>query len=161
MSKTLHVDPDAPLTPEETRAAEELREALADPTRPHADADFARSLALAYAPRDLAPDEHRALLERALASASRPQARGRLIRVAFGAGAAALALAAAIVLVVRSESMAPPTAEVLPLSVARSTQPLFREPFPVEGGESARIDRIALARASDFRDNQFARWGVR
>ena len=28
-------------------------------------------------------------------------------------------------------------------------------------GETTRIDRIAMARAADLRDNEFARWGVR
>jgi hypothetical protein len=49
-------------------------------------------------------------------------------------------------------------ADVIP---ARSTQALFDAPFARTGGESARIDRIAMARAQDYRDNQFAAWGVR
>jgi hypothetical protein len=62
---------------------------------------------------------------------------------------------------------------------ARSTQPLFDEPFEVRrsasegqlkktasGGAtrprgSSRIDRIAMARAGEFRDNEFSRWGAR
>ncbi len=46
---------------------------------------------------------------------------------------------------------------------ARSTQDLFdaATPFPRSGGESARVDRIATARAADLRANRFASWGVR
>jgi hypothetical protein len=46
---------------------------------------------------------------------------------------------------------------------ARSTSDLFdaTTPFPRTGGESARVDRIASARASDLRANRFAAWGVR
>ena len=41
------------------------------------------------------------------------------------------------------------------------TQPLFDEPFEKTGSKSAQIDRIAMARAGDYRKNQFSRWGVR
>ncbi len=46
---------------------------------------------------------------------------------------------------------------------SRSTQDLFdaATPFPRSGGESARVDRIATARAADLRANRFASWGVR
>lgn len=46
---------------------------------------------------------------------------------------------------------------------SRSTDDLFdrNTQFPKTGGESARIDRIAMARASDLRQNRFAAWGVR
>jgi hypothetical protein len=46
---------------------------------------------------------------------------------------------------------------------SRSTDDLF-DPgaqFPKTGGESARIDRIAMARTTDLRQNRFAAWGVR
>jgi hypothetical protein len=45
--------------------------------------------------------------------------------------------------------------------VSRSTQALFPDRFAPVGGETARIDRIAVARAADLRDNEFAKWGVR
>ena len=67
---------------------------------------------------------------------------------------ALLAIAASVVVWMNASS-----AEV-PLARARSTQPLFDEPFKV-GDASARIDKIAVARASDFRGNRFAQWGVR
>ena len=53
--------------------------------------------------------------------------------------------------------------EHAPRIAARSTQELFdaATPFPRSGGESARVDRIATARAADLRANRFAAWGVR
>jgi hypothetical protein len=145
--------PDAP--PSEA----ELREALADPTRSSEDAELARALALAHAPRPLDEDEHGAILKKALAqrSASPPH---NVIVVMFGF-AGVIAAAAVLVLLVgsRSDRIAPK--DPSPLAQSRSTQPLFREPFAREGGESARIDRIALARSGDLRDNEFRRWGVR
>jgi len=55
-----------------------------------------------------------------------------------------------------------------PVFRVRSTQPLFEEPFQASAATgarashgSARIDRIAMARASDFRENEFSRWGAR
>jgi hypothetical protein len=55
---------------------------------------------------------------------------------------------------------APPPA---PRIASRSTTDLFdaTTPFPRSGGESARVDRIAGARAADLRANRFAAWGVR
>lgn len=148
-------DPDAPASEEELRAAEALRAALEEPTTSHEDADLARALALSHAPRELPADDHRAILERAL-DARDAKPRGRVIRVVFGA-AAALSMAAAFVLVMRSRPVETPAASAI---AARSTQPLFHEPFEPIGGTSARVDRIAMARASDLRDNRFARWGV-
>lgn len=53
--------------------------------------------------------------------------------------------------------------ERVPRIAARSTQELFdaATPFPRSGGESARVDRIATARAADLRANRFAAWGIR
>jgi len=50
---------------------------------------------------------------------------------------------------------------VVAVVLSRSTQALFTDPFAPTGGESARIDRIAMARGADLRDNQFAKWGAR
>jgi hypothetical protein len=83
--------------------------------------------------------------------------RQTVVRVAFGALAGGLALAASIVLVMTSS---PLHGQDAPLAKARTTQPLFSEPFKA-GETSARIDRIASARAADFRDNRFTKWGVR
>jgi hypothetical protein len=164
---------------------------LSDPSQPNPAAELARAVSLAHAPRPLAAAEHRAILERALGAKVRgetPAAKRRsatVVRVSFGVGAA-LALAASVALVVGSsterEASAPTASLVASPSKApfraRSTQPLFDEPFEpprvaaAAGGPttvamrsrssgSARIDRIATARASDFRENEFSRWGAR
>jgi len=182
-------DPDAPPSEEELVQSDALRRALEDPSQPNEAAELARAVSLAHAPRPLDAEGHRAILEKALAVAQpgpREAARatrrrsGTVIRVSFGA-AAALVMAAGVALVVgnlaqhdeaaSAVSVAPPTAKV-PFR-ARSTQPLFDEPFeatvassgvaarPRPSGGSARIDRIAMARAGDFRENEFSRWGAR
>jgi hypothetical protein len=51
--------------------------------------------------------------------------------------------------------------EPAPFVMARSTAELFPDGIPRTGGTTARIDRIASARAQDFRQNQFARWRAR
>jgi hypothetical protein len=152
-------DPDAPPSEEELAQARALREALEDPRRPSDEADLARALQAAWAPRDLAADEHRAIVRSALARADGARRRGRVVRVSFGASAV-LALAAAAALVVWT-GRRPPSAGVAALAVSRSTQPLFSDKFAPSGGETSRIDRIAMARAVDLRDNEFAKWGVR
>jgi hypothetical protein len=169
-------DPDAPASAEEIAAATKLRDALADPAIDHEGAALARAAALAHSPRPIDDAEHRAIVERAIASASQSKSAsgiargggGRVIRVAFGV-AAALSVAAAILLVIGQAhllSMSRGASEmalapIAPLMPARSTQPLFHEPFARSGGASARIDRIARARASDLRDNRFAMRGVK
>ncbi len=165
-------DPDAPASEEEKIASARLRDALGDPALKDDAADFARALALADAPRPLPEDEQKVLVERAVAKV-RP--RGQLVRAVFGVGTA-LALAAAAVLVVgqmqrdapRAASVAvspaTPPSHATALVQTRSTQELFGEPFakPLSrGAASARIDRIAVARAGDLRENRFAMWGVR
>jgi hypothetical protein len=71
-----------------------------------------------------------------------------------------LALAASVLLLVYSSGGLAPTLSTVDLRCARSTGPLFSAPFPSTGGASGRVDRIALARAADLRDNMFARWEV-
>ncbi|HEY8078127.1 MAG TPA: hypothetical protein VIF62_28565 [Labilithrix sp.] len=137
----------------ELAAAATLREALASGVAKTAEAELAHALAVAWNPKALSEAEHRAIVEAAIAKVTALRPRGNVIRVAFGVTVGALALAAAFVLVIR----APKEAQ---LAHARSTQPLFGEPFK-SGEASVRIDRIALARAGDFRDNRFAQWGVR
>lgn len=154
-------DPDAPPTDDERASAEELRGALEDPSRARAEASLARSLRAAWSPADLPADVHRRILATALASVD-PAAgrRARVVRVTFAASLA-LALAAGVMAVLRTpwggSAPSPPS----PVAVSRSTQALFADRFPSFGGETARIDRIALARTADLRDNQFTRWGVR
>lgn len=151
--------PDDPITPEEAEAAEALRRALerapGEAPLEHEDAALLASLAAAHAPRDIDERAHRTILAKALARPA-PRRQGVVIRVAFGFSAA-VAAAAAVFFVLKPP--APSGAPELPF-VARSTQALFDEPFAA-GGTTARVDRIAQARAAEFRDNQFARWGVR
>jgi hypothetical protein len=150
-------DPDAPPSDAERAEAESLRDAL-DRGDEHPGAEIARVLSAAWSPRDIAPAEHRAIVERVL---SRRASRARVIRVSFGVSAA-VALAASVLLFVYAGRHSPGRPST-PASVAvsRSTQPLFPERFAALGGESARIDRIAMARSADLRDNEFAKWGVR
>jgi hypothetical protein len=141
-------------TPEEAAAAEALRKAL-DENGPNEDADFLRSLQAANAPAALDARVNDEIIERALGKKAKPK-RGVVIRVTFGA-AAVLAVAASIFLVLGK--LAPDARPPAPLARVRSTQPLFDKPFDKE--TSARVDRIAMARASDLRENRFAQWGVR
>jgi hypothetical protein len=163
-------DPDAPPSEEELAASSALRDALDDPSAKGAEVELARSLRSAWSPRDIDPAQHAAIVKEALArhEATRRR-RATVVRVSFGASAV-VALAAGVLLFV-SSGRAPPSFGPLPSSdmsrsyaavaVSRSTQPLFQDRFAARGGESGRIDRIAMARASDLRDNEFAKWGVR
>ncbi len=154
---------EAPPSAEEIAEAEALRQALADPSHAHAPADFARSVALAYEPPALSPQAHRAILQRSFVrgEVQRAGSKAKRTRAVFGI-VGGLAMAAAVALVVgRTQMASSPEAAMAPMVPARSTQALFHEPFARVGGESARIDRIASARASDLRDNRFAAWGVR
>jgi hypothetical protein len=149
-----------PPTDEELAEAERLRAALEGGGQA---AELARALSAAWSPRDLGSDEHARLIEQALVKTDGARRRRRVVRISARA-TAVLALAAAVALVVWTSRPKPlsgvgPTGAVL--AVSRSTQPLFSERFPSTGGETRRIDRIAMARASDLRDNEFAKWGVR
>ena len=138
-------------SPEELELAAKLsRELDADP--------LVAALHAAWSPTPLSEVEHRAIVEKALPPAApRRDDGGRVIRVRFGMVAGVVALAASVFVWMSAQSSG--SAEV-PLARARSTQPLFGEPFK-SGDASARIDKIAIARASDYRDNRFAKWGVR
>jgi hypothetical protein len=166
---------DATPSAEEQDLAVRLRDALAAKREPvaadGATVQLAHALRSAFAPTTRAAidaTEHQAILDAALAkmpAKAEKQAsnviamkrRATVVRVAFGFVAGGLALAASVVFVVTS---APSPGSEAPLAKARTTQPLFSEPFK-PGETSARIDRIASARASDFRDNRFTKWGVR
>ena len=167
---------DATPSAEEQALASLLREALAGKREARendrADYPFAAALRSAFAPSEIDAAEHKAIIDEAVSrlapARQEPEAarertrtlekkRGTVVRVAFGVVAGGLALAASIVFVVTS---APLREQEAPLAKARTTQPLFSEPFK-PGETSARIDRIASARASDFRDNRFTKWGVR
>lgn len=173
---------DATPTADEIEAAALLRDALAtsEPSaEPEGDALLAAALRAAWAPRELDADAHRVMVDRTLeampARAARAEddhdgearpakvvelaarRRATVVRVTFGAVTAGLALAASIFLVLTTGGTRGSEA---PLARVRTTQPLFSEPFK-PGETSARIDRIASARASDLRDNRFAKWGVK
>ncbi|HTQ48066.1 MAG TPA: hypothetical protein VMI75_35165 [Polyangiaceae bacterium] len=131
---------------------------MPDPRDEHEipDPELARVLRAAWSPEDLSPEEHKKLVAKAIA----PR-RATVVRVSFGASAI-LALAASVLLAVWTDKAPRPGPNLGPvLSVSRSTQSLFARPFAPTGGESARVDRIAMARAADLRENQFAKWGVR
>ncbi len=123
------------------------------------DPELARVLRAAWSPEDLSAEEHRKLVAAAIAPR---RGRATVVRVSFGASAI-LALAASVLLVLwsdRGPRPGPPSVGPT-LSLSRSTQSLFVQPFAPRGGESARVDRIAMARAVDLRENEFAKWGVR
>jgi hypothetical protein len=161
---------DLPISAEELRLAAELRDVL-DGTRDASDAhdahdanDVVVALRSAWSPTALGEDGHHRLVEDAIGAAPRDHDRDakvvalkpRPVRVAVVTATTVIALAASVVVWITT---AAPQAEA-PLARARSTQPLFGEPFK-PGETSAHIDRIAIARASDYRDNRFAKWGVR
>jgi hypothetical protein len=118
--------------------------------------DLARSLRAANAPTAIDAKDHEEILSRALSKrggAKKSDGGGRVIRVTFGA-VAALALAAAIFLVVTRPKPQDESSEVATFARSRSTQPLFSQPFK-PGDAAARIDRIAMAREQDYRENRF------
>jgi hypothetical protein len=96
--------------------------------------------------------------------------RPRKSKIAFfalGAAASALAMAAAVALVMRGSALKAPMASranserARPvLALSRSTAELFPEGISRSGKTTDRVDRIAYARAQDFRRNRFARWGT-
>lgn len=149
-------------------AADDLARVLDGGAATSAEGELVVALRAAWSPSPIDEAEHAALVARAVgpvvATTTTPAAttpavpsRSNVVRIAFGAGVSVLALAASVLLFVNVNEREAPAA---PLARARSTQPLFAEPFR-PGEASARIDRIALARASDLRDNRFARWGVK
>ncbi len=158
---------DLPMSEDEAALAEELRVAL----EANGDApEVVRALRAAWSPTALDEADHRAIVANALTTgtgeaAEREKGDGnvvrlkpRTMRLAVVTTTTVLALAASVVVWVTS---GPTSSEgEAPLARARSTQSLFDEPFKA-GETSARIDRIAVARASDYRDNRFAKWGVR
>ncbi|MCA9586473.1 MAG: hypothetical protein KC657_14045 [Myxococcales bacterium] len=152
-------DPDAPPSEEERAAAERLRVSLET-----GDGDpVVTALRAAHAPEPIDATEHAAIVARVVTGAPRrayasmadaPRST-KVLRLSLGGAGVAIAIAAGVLLFLQSKAD-----HEHPLARARTTQPLFSEPFKA-GEASARIDRIAVARAADFRDNRFAKWGVR
>jgi hypothetical protein len=149
-------------------------EALAPPTRVELEAaarlrdDLARGEGLAevkaaYRPTEITPERNEELIARALRRAAPRQASRvrRIVPVTMAALTGVAALAAGVALMIGQMNRAPNNAPAA-LIHARSTDDLFDPAKKFEVGEqSARIDRIATARASDLRQNRFAAWGVR
>jgi hypothetical protein len=158
--KHLTLDPDAPPSEEELAEAKKLRDALDQPAPAEGDAQLARALSAAWSPTDLPAEAHRVLVDRALAAHLTQRRRRRVVRASFGAGAL-VALAAGFAVVVGIQREPPVASTAVAYLSTRSTQALFSGPFPRTGGETARVDRIAVARAADLRENEFAKWGVR
>jgi hypothetical protein len=157
-------DPEGPPSAEELAEAERLRRALAfelseDEPAPKG-AELARAIVAAVRPEPIDPARNEVLIQKALAKA--PKRRGtNVLYVAFGAATLAVAAAAAVLGIGsfgRDDGRIP---EPLALAASRPADDLFTEKFPTTGGTSARVDRIAMARERDYRDNQFARWGIR
>ncbi|WP_437908825.1 hypothetical protein WME95_13565 [Sorangium sp. So ce327] len=139
-------------------------------------AELAVALRAAWRPAALPELPGRALIDRAF-RASPARGPRRIAPVTMAALSTLAAAAAAVALIVgqiseerasvaRAPGAAAPAAALAerPLLIeARSTAALFdpAAPFPREGGQTERIDRIAAARASDLRQNRYAAWGVR
>ena len=144
-------DFDLPPTEEELREAARLRDALDRGEAPLADA-----LRAAHAPGEISARRNAELVEAAIAAAPARRS-GTVIRVVFGVSTVLAAAAAVALFATRTVELQPSLA----LSRSRSTEDLVDQPFPREGGTSARVDRIASARQRDLRKNQYARWGVK
>ncbi|WP_438043199.1 hypothetical protein [Sorangium sp. So ce128] len=139
-------------------------------------AELAVALRAAWRPAALPELPGRALIDQAL-RASPARGPRRIAPVTMAALSTLAAAAAAVALIVgqireerasvaRAPAAGAPAAALAarPLLIeARSTAALFdpAAPFPREGGQTERIDRIAAARASDLRQNRYAAWGVR
>jgi hypothetical protein len=148
-------DPFAEPTEDEVRESARLRRALEEGDTSHPDAELARALRSAAKPSSASP----------ATTGAPPRATGRgagrVIYATFGA--VALAAAAGFTLFVArpvSERVATSAAPARALHASRPTGELFAERFKT-GGTTDRIDRIALARAHDLRENRYASWGVR
>ena len=169
-------EPDDPPSEEELRAAEALRRVLNGEGGGRS--ELVRAISAAASTQTLSPERHQQILDRALLAVAREEDARRAVvalrtrkskigYLAAGVAASVLAAAAAVVLLIRGEA---PDASLASkstseragrvLALSRSTAELFPEGIPRSSKTSDRIDRIAYARAQDFRQNQFARWGA-
>ncbi|HEX9621497.1 MAG TPA: hypothetical protein VF989_15240 [Polyangiaceae bacterium] len=153
-------DPLAPPSAAEREEAERLRRTLDDADDTDDGATVLTALRSAYTPSELDRARERALRGSGGGGALPRRAR----RAAWLLGAVGTALAAAATWVawidVPRSFEATPSHPSLRTYVSRSTTPLFDDRFAV-GAASARVDRIATARARELRDNRFANWGLR
>ncbi len=119
------------------------------------DAAFAGALQSAFRPQDLAPEDHAALISRALENGTPAVVPQRSAVVRFlprvAAAASAFAIAAGVFLTVRGA--APPAT----ISVASGDALVASEALATPG---ARTERVARARASDYRENRFRSFGL-
>jgi hypothetical protein len=158
-------DPSA--TGAERDAAGRLRDAMAHPQtdgRDEPEIELADALVSAYRPRGIDPLRNELLITRALRRSSQRTVSRRVLPVVTAAVLGVAAMAAGVALYLRPVTDKPVATATAPMMQrSRSTADLFdaATPFPRVGGESARVDRIANARAADLRDNRFALWGVR
>jgi hypothetical protein len=163
---------DASASVAERDAAARLREAIEHPRTDDRDepvVEVLDALVSAYRPREIEPLRNELLITRALRRSSQRTGSRRVIPVVTAAVLSVAAMAAGVALYLRpitDKPIATATATATTpatMQRSRSTSELFdaATPFPRVGGESARVDRIATARAAALRDNRFALWGVR
>jgi hypothetical protein len=153
-------DPFAPASEAEIRESERLRRALDEGDESHPDALLAQALKAAALPGAVdAPAERRARR----GAAPRPAkggGRGNVVYASFGALALAAAAGFALFVFGPAEKTRTAAAPRPALVQSRTTGPLFEAPFET-GQTTARIDRIALSRERELRENRYAKWGVR
>jgi hypothetical protein len=159
---------DAPATSSEREAADRLREAIMHPhseDRDEPQVEVLDALVAAHRPKGIDPLRNELLITRALKGSSQRTVQRRVVPVVTAAILGVAAMAAGISLYLQGNGTHSGTANVAApaLQRSRSTANLFdaATPFPRVGGESARMDRITKARATDLRNNRFALWGVR
>lgn len=140
-------------------------------------AELADALRAAWRPAPIAELRNRELVEQALRSRG-GRRHLRVVPVTMAALSTLAAVAAGVAMMIggaaqeslpaahmerAAGAVAAAPASPRALIEARSTTALFDAavPFPKVGGQTARIDRIAAARAADLRNNRYAAWGVR
>lgn len=154
-------DLDPAPTAQELAEAAALRDELERAVATSPLASLGLALRAANTPRDLDAAAHAELIDAAVRNFKPKPQRSNVIRIAFGGTVASvLAVAAGLVLLLQQSAPNQVATARVELAAARSTEPLFAEPFR-PGQTSARIDRIAMARGQDYRENRFRRWGVR
>ncbi|MCS6900565.1 MAG: hypothetical protein RMJ98_14080 [Myxococcales bacterium] len=147
---------DPPPTADELAEAQALARALEGHGASSHD-PLIEALRAAHDPTPLDPARHEEILVRAFLEA-KPSGQVLAFLGRRWAWAGALAAAACLALALGQTFRRPaPVA----LVASRSTQELFPEQFPRQGGHSARMDRISGARTRELRENRFASWGVR
>lgn len=149
-------DPFAAPSEDEVRESARLRRALEGEDASHPDVELARALRSAVKPHDPRPGA-------ATVPKRAPGTAARVVTVTFGAVALAAAASFALSISLRQSepvavSKSAASKPVGPIQ-SRTTGELFSERFKT-GGTTERIDRIALAREQDLRNNLYAKWGV-